>query len=31
VLIQEGGYLVEKLGENLAAFLEGFMRTRNTN
>ena len=29
VLIQEGGYLVEKLGENLEAFLEGFMRARN--
>ncbi len=30
VLIQEGGYLVEKLGENLNAFLDGFMRARNT-
>ena len=28
VLIQEGGYLVDKLGENLDAFLEGFMRAR---
>ncbi|MFZ2294760.1 MAG: histone deacetylase family protein [Polaromonas sp.] len=30
VLIQEGGYLVDKLGENLNAFLDGFMRARNT-
>ena len=30
VLIQEGGYLVEKLGENLNAFLDGFMRARST-
>ncbi|HYP70126.1 MAG TPA: histone deacetylase family protein, partial [Variovorax sp.] len=29
VLIQEGGYLVEKLGENLDAFLDGFMRARS--
>lgn len=29
VLVQEGGYLVEKLGENLAAFLDGFMRARS--
>lgn len=28
VLIQEGGYLVEKLGENLDAFLDGFYRAR---
>lgn len=31
VLVQEGGYLVEKLGENLDAFLEGFMRMRKAN
>lgn len=30
VLVQEGGYLVDKLGENLNAFLDGFMRARNT-
>lgn len=29
VLIQEGGYLVEKLGENLDAFLDGYMRSRS--
>jgi acetoin utilization deacetylase AcuC-like enzyme len=29
VLIQEGGYVVEKLGENLDAFLDGYMRARN--
>ena len=29
VLVQEGGYLVEMLGENLRAFLDGFMRARN--
>ena len=29
VLIQEGGYSVEKLGENLDAFLDGFMRARH--
>lgn len=29
VLVQEGGYLVEKLGDNLDAFLDGFMRARN--
>lgn len=29
VLVQEGGYLVDKLGENLAAFLDGFFRARN--
>lgn len=29
VLVQEGGYLVDKLGENLDAFLDGFMRARN--
>ena len=28
VLVQEGGYLVEKLGENLNAFLDGFLRSR---
>lgn len=28
VLIQEGGYLVAKLGENLHAFLDGFFQTR---
>jgi acetoin utilization deacetylase AcuC-like enzyme len=28
VLVQEGGYLVEKLSENLDAFLDGFMRAR---
>jgi Deacetylases, including yeast histone deacetylase and acetoin utilization protein len=30
VLVQEGGYLVDKLGENLNAFLDGFMRARDT-
>ncbi|MDZ4358022.1 MAG: histone deacetylase family protein, partial [Variovorax sp.] len=29
VLVQEGGYLVDKLGENLDAFLDGFMRARH--
>lgn len=29
VLVQEGGYLVEKLGDNLDAFLDGFMRARH--
>lgn len=28
VLVQEGGYLVEKLSDNLDAFLDGFMRAR---
>lgn len=28
VLVQEGGYLVDKLSENLDAFLDGFMRAR---
>lgn len=29
VLVQEGGYVVDKLAENLGAFLDGFLRTRN--
>lgn len=29
VLVQEGGYMVDKLAENLNAFLDGFMRARN--
>jgi acetoin utilization deacetylase AcuC-like enzyme len=28
LLVQEGGYIVEKLGDNLAAFLSGFLRAR---
>jgi acetoin utilization deacetylase AcuC-like enzyme len=28
LLVQEGGYIVEKLGDNLAAFLEGFLPRR---
>jgi acetoin utilization deacetylase AcuC-like enzyme len=28
LLAQEGGYLVEKLGDNLAAFLGGFLAAR---
>ncbi len=28
LLVQEGGYIVERLGGNLAAFLDGFMPTR---
>ncbi|MFZ0020642.1 MAG: histone deacetylase family protein [Acetobacteraceae bacterium] len=28
LLVQEGGYIVERLGDNLAAFLEGFLPTR---
>jgi acetoin utilization deacetylase AcuC-like enzyme len=28
LLVQEGGYLVEKLGDNLAAFLGGFLAAR---
>jgi acetoin utilization deacetylase AcuC-like enzyme len=28
LLVQEGGYIVEKLGDNLAAFLNGFLPTR---
>ncbi|HME26333.1 MAG TPA: histone deacetylase family protein [Acetobacteraceae bacterium] len=28
LLVQEGGYIVEKLGDNLAAFLGGFLPTR---
>lgn len=31
VLIQEGGYLVEKLGDNLNAFLDGFLRARRAS
>lgn len=28
LLVQEGGYIVEKLGDNLAAFLDGFLPAR---
>jgi acetoin utilization deacetylase AcuC-like enzyme len=28
LLVQEGGYIVEKLGDNLAAFLGGFLEAR---
>jgi acetoin utilization deacetylase AcuC-like enzyme len=28
LLVQEGGYIVEKLGDNLAAFLQGFLPSR---
>jgi acetoin utilization deacetylase AcuC-like enzyme len=28
LLVQEGGYLIEKLGDNLHAFLSGFLPTR---
>lgn len=28
LLVQEGGYIVEKLGDNLTAFLEGFLPAR---
>jgi len=31
VLVQEGGYLVEKLGDNLSAFLAGFLDARNAD
>jgi hypothetical protein len=26
--VQEGGYIVENLGDNLTAFLDGFLPTR---
>ncbi len=29
VLVQEGGYVVDKLPENLSAFLDGFFQSRN--
>jgi acetoin utilization deacetylase AcuC-like enzyme len=29
LLVQEGGYIVEKLGDNLTAFLEGFLPVRS--
>ena len=28
LLVQEGGYIVEKLGDNLTAFLDGFLPAR---
>ena len=28
LLVQEGGYIVEKLGDNLTAFLGGFLEAR---
>jgi acetoin utilization deacetylase AcuC-like enzyme len=29
LLVQEGGYIVEKLGDNLTAFLGGFLKARS--